>query len=121
MLRAGIVLAWLAAFCAVNYGAKRLVGSLDMSTGGPWSWIAALLGAPAVYGLGLLYALAALFYFIALRIMPLSVVGPLFLILGMIATSVLGAVIFNEPFSRWQVLGLCLGALGAVLLTMQNT
>ncbi|MBU1741281.1 MAG: EamA family transporter, partial [Proteobacteria bacterium] len=55
-------------------------------------------------------------YFLALRMLPLSVAGPIFVTLALLATSALGIFFFRESVSGLQIIGLSVCLIGVFLL-----
>ena len=121
MVSRGIIIAvWTVAFCVVNVMAKVWVGRLPSSEGGVPSVVRAVLLSPWLYGLVALYASCAVLYMMALRLMPLSVAGPVFTMLGAALGFVLGVVVFHEAISPVKTVGIGLCLTGAVVLFWQG-
>jgi multidrug transporter EmrE-like cation transporter len=120
MMQLAIIVMWAVCFTVLNYGAKRVL--LDMP---PWSSGLAAIGkyfglCGWTYLLGVVFVLGAGFYLAALRILPLSAAGPIFLSLGFITTFVLGVAFFKEKISVVQAIGLVTCIVGILLVGWQR-
>jgi multidrug transporter EmrE-like cation transporter len=108
------VTAWLACFTALNILVKAL--SFTVSTGGLFERALAMAKSPTLYVAGVLYVACALLYFISLTRLPLSTAGPVFMILGVVASAVIGSSVFGESLSLPKLLGMivCLAGVGLI-------
>jgi multidrug transporter EmrE-like cation transporter len=114
-----VFLAWLAVFSALNVVLRRwvsthetvklsaaLVRDLVLS---PWPWIAALM-----------YVTCAALYAAALALAPLSTAGPIFLTAGVVATSLLGWMLFGETLSPVTAAALSIMCVGICLMALAD-
>ena len=94
------LLGWATGFAVLNFGAKKLAASLPaLANGGAIGLIKALLLSPWFPVLIACYIFCALFYMVALRLLPLSIAGPLFLIMGSLVAFIMGVAVFEESVS----------------------
>jgi multidrug transporter EmrE-like cation transporter len=115
-----VITIWLTCFGLVNVFAKNLVDRLNPMQSGILNTLQDVLLAPRFYLIFVLYSSCAVLYFIALRIMPLSVAGPVFTILGAMTTSILGVWILGESLSSLKIVGIGLCILGIGLILWQS-
>ena len=108
------IVAWIASFTALNVIVKSLSGSLGHLTA--FGQMQAMLRSPWLYVAGVLYVCCALLYFFLLGRLPLSVAGPVFMVLGIVITTAIGAFGFGEPIGLQKSLGMavCLVGLGLI-------
>jgi len=113
---------WLALLAAIGVGvAGQLLlklGSDNVTATGAGSMVQQLLRPTTMAGL-VCYGLAALFYIIALRRIPVSVALPS-AALQYLAVAGVGWIAFREPFGWMQGVGLGLILLGVSLLALST-
>ncbi len=108
------VVAWIASFTTLNIIVKRLSGSLGhLSTIGQ---LQIMLRSPWLYIACVLYAFCALLYFFLLSRLPLSVAGPMFMVLGVVITAAIGAFGFGEPMGSEKLIGMTVCMIGLGLI-----
>ncbi len=118
LTRLAIYGVWLSSFAAVNVMAKGLAGRLGTQAG--FGGMAkAAFGSSGLYVIIILYGVCAVLYLASLRLMPLSVAGPLYTISGTVMTALLGVALFGEQMSAVKASGIGLCLIG-VLLTMSQ-
>jgi undecaprenyl phosphate-alpha-L-ara4N flippase subunit ArnE len=106
------MLPYLALVAAILTGVG---GQLLLKAGaGAEDFAAQLLRLQTIAGLGL-YGLAAFFYIIALRKIPVSIAFPSVSV-SYALVAVLGHLLWNEPFGLAQIAGIALIAGGVLLL-----
>jgi multidrug transporter EmrE-like cation transporter len=116
-----IILAWAGCFGSMNYGVKRMLTRMPAPASAGVGGLARYFAAsPWTYALGALYCLGALLYVVSLRIMPLSVAGPIFLSLGFTMTCLLGVLVFHERITAVQAVGIVLCVAGIVLIALRQ-
>ena|SRR5215469_10576489 len=108
------VAAWLICFTVLNVLVKGL--SLTLASGNLLEQALGLLKSPILYIAGVLYVACVLLYFLALNRLPLSTAGPAFMVLGVVATAILGAAVFGESLGFPKLLGIGVCILGTVLI-----
>jgi multidrug transporter EmrE-like cation transporter len=108
------ILGWLACFATLNVLVKRL--SYSVSDGTLLESLAAMMKSPLLYLAGMLYVACALLYFFSLARWPLSTAGPVFMVLGVVTTGVLGFSVFDEPVGLAKLAGIlvCLAGTGLI-------
>jgi len=120
MLRFLVPAAWLLSFAALNYTTKRLTILMPPLSEGRGRLALFLLGSPWVYVMVALYVVCAVLYLAGVKIMPLSTAGPLFLIIGVLATTLLAMAFFGESMSLVKGVGIALCLAGAVLILWKS-
>lgn len=118
LLLVAVIVAWTLSFSAVNYGAKDLMDSLPES--GPGAIARHVLVSGWTYAIPVLYVTCAIFYLVAIKLLPLSVAGPMFLVIGIMATTLIGAVLYRESFSLVKAVGLATCLAGSLILFSQR-
>ncbi|MDA8325026.1 MAG: hypothetical protein M0033_02285 [Nitrospiraceae bacterium] len=119
MLKLFLILLWSAFFLIVNLGAKKLI-SIMVFDKGYLQMAASAASSPWLYMLIPLYGAAALVYMFMLRIMPISSAGPLVLTLGILLTTLMGALIYGEDiFQIRHLMGLSFCVLGILLILIK--
>jgi multidrug transporter EmrE-like cation transporter len=111
-----ILSCWTASFVALSYGTKLVVQSLPSLSEGPRAICVFLLHSPWAYVLPWLYASCMVLYLAAMRLMPLSVAGPVVTVLGAVSTFILGAAVFHETVTMPRMTGVALCLAGMALL-----
>jgi len=64
----------------------------------------------------LIYSASAFGWVYAMRHMKLATVGIVYSLSTVLLLAALGVVIFREPLNRYEIVGICLGALSIVLM-----
>lgn len=114
------VLGWAIGFAVLNFGAKKLVVSLpSLADGGAIDLMKALLLSPWFPVLIFCYIFCALLYMMSLKLLPVSIAGPLFLVMGSLVAFVLGVVVFKDQVSGIKMAGMALSMVG-IVITMWN-
>jgi multidrug transporter EmrE-like cation transporter len=111
--------AWLASFSTLNIILRRWVDTLapvDLTS----SSIIGLLLSPVPWVAGILYVGCAALYAAAMGLVPLSIVGPVFLAAGVLATSVLGWGLFGESITPLKAAGLAVILFGIGVLFLAD-
>lgn len=109
---------WGICFFVLNVGAKRLAASITLEKGLAGS-IMAFISSPWAYIVVGLYGVCAIIYMLLLRILPISVAGPVVLSFGIVILTLAGAVIFREEvFRPAQIAGIILCLAGILLLQL---
>ena len=105
---------WLVCFTVLNILVKTLSRSLP--TGRVFEQALVMAQSPVFYVAGFLYVACALLYFVSLSRLPLSTAGPVFMILGVATTVIIGASVFGETLNSLKLLGIiiCLAGVGLV-------
>jgi len=111
-----IISLWLICFSAVNCVAKVFVKTFPSPIPQGVELVRIILLSPKFYLMGVLYVSCAVFYMVSLRFSPLSTAGPLFLVMGSMATYSLGVFFFGESLSPMRVAGVGLCVIGICLL-----
>lgn len=113
---------WLALLAAIMVGVTGQlllkVGSDNVTATGAGGMLQQLLRPTTMAGL-VCYGLAALFYIVALRKIPVSVALPS-AALQYIAVAAVGWIAFREPFGWMQGLGLALILVGVSMLALST-
>ena len=109
-----IVATWLVCFCFLNIIVKNL--SESVSQAGLTDQLFAMIRAPTLYLAAVLYVSCALLYFVALGNMTLSSAGPLFMILGIVSTSMIGIIVFKETIGTVKAVGLLICLMGVTVM-----
>lgn len=117
MTRLALLLAWMAGFAALNYLARTLAVGLPPG-GGIRSLISLLVSSYMLYAAAFLYLFCAILYFAALRIMPLSTAGPVFLVAGTAIALVVGIAVLGEKSSPVRLGGIALSLAGILLAVL---
>lgn len=120
LVRISIIGLWAISFIILNYGAKKLADSLPSFTIGIERFLLYLLSMPWLYVLLAFYAVCAILYMVALRFMPLSTVGPVFTILGVIITASLGIIVFGEQMSLAKGIGFGFCLVGIIFILVSS-
>lgn len=113
---------WLALIAAIGTGvAGQLLLKLgsDNITGAGAAGMLQQLSRPTTMAGLLCYGLAALFYIVALRKIPVSVALPSAALQYLVVAAV-GWIAFREPFGWMQAMGLALILLGVSLLALST-
>lgn len=111
-----LLIAWSICFVILNISAKKLVSGLVLNNG-IWKLAVSVIFCKWTYVVVFFYGLTALLYLGLLRIMPISIAGPIILILGAVILTLVGWVVLKEgTFNLQNVLGLVLILLGYFLL-----
>jgi multidrug transporter EmrE-like cation transporter len=99
---------WLICFTVLNVIVKDI--SQKVFSGSLVESLVAMTRLPQAYVAAVLYVACALLYFVALSRLPLSTAGPVFMILGVVTTIVLGFTFFGEQVTPIKLLaaGVCL-------------
>jgi multidrug transporter EmrE-like cation transporter len=115
-----IVITWLLSFSLINVQGKIIVEKFPSFHANISSILKFTLTSTSVYVLLILYAACAILYLISLRLMPMSIAGPVFNTSAVLVTFLLGVFWFAENISFMKImgLGLCLG--GMFLLFTQG-
>jgi multidrug transporter EmrE-like cation transporter len=111
------VAGWLTCFIALNIIVKNLsVSTADQSL---FQQLLSIAKSPILYVAGVLYVTCALLYFLALGRLPLSTAGPMFMVLGVASTALIGFFVFGETVSTMKLAGLafCLFGIGMLFLS----
>ena len=105
---------WLACFAVLSVLVKGL--SHFAVKAGLIEDIVAIAKSPSLYLAGILYVACALLYFVSLSQLPLSTAGPVFMVLGVVTTAILGFSVFGEPIGLVKLLGIaiCLAGTGLI-------
>lgn len=111
---------WLLAFAVLNVQSKLLVEKAPHIDEGIWQLIRYALGSGRLYAIFILYAACACLYLVSLRLMPLTVAGPIFTIAGALTTFLLGMYWFGEDVTTLKMVGLGLCLSGMLLLFLQT-
>lgn len=111
-----LVLAWMVCFGFLNYIVKYFVNSMPNPLPQFADSVLLVIGSPYPYMILLLYGVCAALYVAALRVLPLSTAGPLFLVAGILVTFAVGVWRLGEPLTVCRCVGAMLCLLGAVLL-----
>ena len=111
-----VVLSWLVCFALVNAGAKMYMQRIPWPVATTGELLRSVLLTPWPYGLVVLYGMCATLYMISLRLMPLSVAGPMFLVLGALVTFMLGVMLFGESPNMVRFVGVALSIVGVCLM-----
>lgn len=74
---------------------------------------------PALYATAIFYSISIFTWFLALKLLPLSLAYPL-QALGYVIVTLLAWSIFSEPTSPVQILALSMIVLGVVLLSLSS-
>ena len=117
MQRVCVVIAWSCAFCVLNFLTKQYAAKLTTPLSG-WRELAGeLLVSLSFYLMAFLYGVCAVLYLLALRLMPLSQAGPVFLTAGVLCTVALGTIWFQEAVTPMKLAGvfLCLSGIGLLV------
>jgi len=114
-----VILAWLVCFTALNVLLKQGLVRVAIENGA-WPLVRDLAASPWAYLAVLLYVACALFYLVALRLLPLSVVGPAYMTLGVFSAALTGILYFSEPVNAAKITGLALCAGGVILLSLSS-
>lgn len=120
MIKLAIFLGWVVLFAVLSYGAKTLATGLPPASLGVRHMIGFVWTSVWFYVIICLYVGCATLYMGALRIMPLSVAGPLFTVAGSVVALILGIVFFREDFSPAKLMGIMLCVAGIYLLSAQT-
>lgn len=115
-----LVLAWLICFTGLNVLLKQGLVHLTLD-GGVWQLMRELIGSPWAYVAVALYGACAVFYLVALRLLPLSVAGPAYMTLGVFSAALTGVLYFSEPVTATKIAGLALCVSGVLLLTLSSS
>lgn len=115
-----LILIWLGCFIGANAAAKVLVQHIPSPLPGFTSLISGLFLSPWFYLAGVLYLACAGLYLSLLRLLPLSVIAPVTLVLGVVATYALGVAAFGEKLSLVRGMGVALCLLGVILIYVQS-
>lgn len=116
VVRLAIIACWAASFCALSYGAKILVMRIPPLGNGVSALARHLLLSGWTYLIFMLYGCCAVLYLAALRKMPLSIAGPVFLLLGSVLSLLLGVALLKESLSASQGVGCALCLAGIALM-----
>ncbi len=108
------VIVWTLSFSVLNVVVKSLSSSLGGLTA--TAQIEAMLRSPSLYAAGLLYGCCALLYFFLLGRLPLSVAGPMFMVLGIVITTAIGSLVFGESLGPQKTVGMLVCMLGMGLI-----
>jgi multidrug transporter EmrE-like cation transporter len=108
----GTIAGWLTCFVILNILVKNL--SLSTSRESFIEQVLAMAKLPTFYMAATLYGSCALLYFFALSRLPLSTAGPMFMVLGVVSTTLIGISIFGETMAPLKLAGLavCLTGIG---------
>jgi multidrug transporter EmrE-like cation transporter len=120
LTRIMIVITWLLSFSLLNVQGKILVEKAPPFCGNVSSILKFALTSTHVYLLLILYAACAIVYLISLRLMPMSIAGPVFNTVAALATFLLGVFWFGENISFMKIMGLGLCLAGVFLLFAQG-
>lgn len=110
------VFIWTVSFVILSGLAKSIAVSLNFDEGIRIWLFKNILGDCKLYIMVLLYFVCALMFFLLLRVMPLSVAGPLVSILGIVFTAGLGIAVFHEQITAVKICGFILCGLGIICI-----
>jgi multidrug transporter EmrE-like cation transporter len=108
------IVGWLACFAVLNVLVKGL--SLSAFNGSLLQGVLAMAKSPTLYVAGILYVACALLYFFSLSRLPLSTAGPVFMVLGVVTTGILGFSVFGEPVGTAKLMGIAICLAGTALI-----
>jgi multidrug transporter EmrE-like cation transporter len=112
----GIICLWALSFIILNIGAKKLSLLISFDNG-VMRLLLTLITCHWFYIVVPFYALCAILYLVLLKLMPISVVGPIILCIATLILSFLGAVVFREKVLNVQYyIGIILSLAAIVLL-----
>lgn len=116
MFKLVVIALWAVSFLILNYGSKRLASTIILDGGASRLAMSVVLS-PWSYAVVILYGACAMFYMLLLRVMPLSIAGPVLLSLGIVITTAAGALFFKEDVLQARsVIGIILCLAGIALL-----
>jgi len=118
IIRFIIPLCWVLGFSILTYSTKSLTDGMPAIVQGWKGIFTYAVQCYWTYIMVSLYPVCALLYLCAVRIMPLSTAGPLFLIMGILVTSLLAIICFGESVTLLKVIGLVCSFIGAVLVAV---
>lgn len=108
------IFGWLICFVVLNIIVKDV--SRKIFSGGLIESVFGMISSPLIYVAAVLYLSCAMLYFFSLSRLPLSTVGPVFMILGVVTTTVLGFVLFGEHVTKIKLLGAGVSLVGTLIL-----
>lgn len=115
-----IFLSWLFFFAVVHVAAKTTVGLIPSGSSKWLDILKLMLSAPLFWVTLVLYGVCAILYFAALRLIPLSTLGPTCLASGSLVTFLLGVSLYGEPVTLGKVAGAVM-CLAGILLMLNNS
>ncbi len=111
-----IFLTWLLTFSVLNAQGKIMVEKVPPFQGSVFPILKFALTSVHLYVLLILYGACAIIYLTSLRLMPMSIAGPVFNTAATLATFLLGVFWFGEGISFAKIVGLGLCLTGVFLL-----
>jgi multidrug transporter EmrE-like cation transporter len=105
---------WLICFAILNVFVKDIARRIFI--GSLLDTLLNMARSPMMYVAATLYIACAFLYFLALSRLPLSTAGPVFMVLGVVTTTVLGFSLFGEQMSPLKLLGTGVCLLGTFML-----
>ena len=112
-----LIALWTACLALTNIMLKQVMESTDFHAG-IRDVIKSLVATPKMYFVAALLFLSFLLYSAAVKMLPLSVAGPVSTILGGMVTFILGIFFFGEALTALKVVGFGLAISGIAVLML---
>lgn len=112
-----LILLWSLSFTFLNIGAKKISALISFDNGTA-KLLLNIVSCKWFYVVVPCYALCAVLYLLLLKLMPISIIGPVVLCIATLILSFLGIIVFKEKVMNFQYycgIVLSLGAITALL------